>query len=114
MDILKRMISYYNRIEIQFINLDIIYFWVKELYIKLEKSGKFPHMRIELLLNKMPEILNPFPFPEKSADQKIEYIIHYMLSGFAQTEAKTLDELGIDMGEPDFKCLTEKEISLIL
>ena len=101
-EILKHMISKYTGTEVKYLATHNVYYWVSNLYSYLSDSGEFPELSTKSLLDRFTRVLNPF---YNSSHTQEEEIILTLLGGISMTDAKGLDALGIDLGEPDFSQL---------
>ena len=103
-EILKYMIAKYVGSEAQYVETNDVYRWVSQLYCFLSDSGMFAELSTENLLNRFTRVLSPM---WKTYNTKEEELILTLLGGISMTEAKGLEELRIELGDPDFGMLDE-------
>jgi hypothetical protein len=101
-EILRHMIAKYVGSYPQHIATNDVYYWVSRLYCYLSDSGLFPELSTKSLLDRFTRVLNPMFKTDRSKDE--EFILT-LLGGISMIEAKGLDELGIDLGKPDYSQL---------
>lgn len=101
-EVIKYMIANYTGSEQECISLGDVYFYVCNLYSYLSDSKLFPKLSTKCLLDRFVRVLNPLLKTDKT---QFEGLINTLLGGISITSKKGLEELGIELGEPDFRFL---------
>lgn len=104
-NIIKRMISHYCGLDMQYITDANVYFWVSNTYQKLFKMNKFPNFNVYNLMKSFMEAFDSWKLNLYNINS-LNYIIDQLLGFIAHTEIKYYNELGIDIGEEDINFIT--------
>jgi hypothetical protein len=103
-EILRYMVAEYVGSDVKHIGNNDVYYWVKNLYCYLSDSGKCRELSTKDLLDRIDRVLNTMWNTNKTQS---ENLIETLLGGISCTRGTELDELGIELDEPDYSFLKD-------